>query len=398
MSKKLSIVILSTLACGFLLFFATSCSPSTKEPTTISSTLKSKETPTPSPSSTFEPTATPENTPLPINTPTPLPTELVEPSVTPTKSTTITPAPTVTQNPITMSTADPQKIPDMVVWGYPISSTQDVLAVWSGEAKWEPFSMKITEFWDYSPLSGRVLFSNAPTHAAYNNKSVTDLWVYNYETKQAEMLFPDHINGAALSGTIHPQTGTELLAVFQYTPDNPFDLYIMSDYKTVITTIHYASPYFSWSPDGQWLAFFRLNSTDDGIYIVPATGGKEIKIARINFLGSTYAKPVWAQEHQAIIDNIGTLSISFIDGSDPVDMPEGSSPYNMLWDPKTRQLLAGYEGGQDSPYEIRAFQLSEDLRSVTGDYVLAENQWLADWVIPGKTVLLANGQIIDLPG
>lgn len=412
MSKKLSPIILSNLAFIFLLFFATSCTPSTEEPTIISSILKSTETPntiiliststpTPSPSSTFEPTPLQENTPLPIHSPTPLPTHSVEPSVTPIKSTTTTPEPTVTQNPITMSTADPQKIPEMV-WQYQSSVNQDtpsVLAVWSGEAQWEPFPMKMTHFWDYSPLSGRVLFSNAPSHASpYNNKSVTDLWVYNYETQQVEMWYPDHVSGASLSGNIHPQTGTELLAVSVYNPDYQYDILILSKQENIITTIHNASPHFAWSPDGQWMAFFRLDSMAGGIFVVPATGGKEIKVGEMSYVRSSTDKPVWAQEHQAIIDNVGVLRISFIDSSDYVYLPEGLSAYNILWDPKTRQLLAGYEGGQDAPYEIRAFQLSEDLRSVTGEYVLAENQWLADWVIPGKTVLLANGQIIDLPG
>jgi hypothetical protein len=93
-----------------------------------------------------------------------------------------------------------------------------VLAVRSGIAAYEPFPLPISGFWDYTPLSGRVVFSSGPRHASpYANRAVTDLWVYNYEKDRAEMWFEDHVSSAGWSSHINSQTGTELLAVAVYT-------------------------------------------------------------------------------------------------------------------------------------------------------------------------------------
>lgn len=295
-----------------------------------------------------------------------------------------------------MATADPAKVPQMVWLQYHDGSYTDpptVLAVRSGVAAYEEFPMEITSFWDYSPVSGRAAFSNSPRHASpYGDKSVTDLWVYNYETGQAEMWFTDNVGSAGWSSTIHPQTGTELLAVavFKY----QYDLLILSSPESVVATIPNASPQFSWSADGQWIAFFGWRDQKHGIYIVPATGGAATYVTHLHWVGSILDRPLWAQEHQAIFDS-SSPRLLFIDSTVAVGVPESRSPYNMLWDPKTRQLLMGFEADWGSREEIRVFEFSEDLRTITKDYAIGGI--MADWLVPGEKLLLADGQIIDWP-
>jgi len=64
----------------------------------------------------------------------------------------------------------------------------------------------------------------------------------------------------------------------------------------------------AWSPDGTQLAFARSSETNGGVFMIPATGGEERKLAAASFAQESLAQPAWSPDGK-------TLGYAIIDAS-----------------------------------------------------------------------------------
>ena len=111
------------------------------------------------------------------------------------------------------------------------------------------------------------------------------------------------------------------------------------------------------------------------------------KVADLGWVGYLFDRPIFAKEQNRIFfhDNSkGLMSVEI--GGWIYQLPEGQSTYLMLWRPEKRQLIMGFE----NPYQIRIYQLSEELDTFIDEMVIDEFV-LADWMDPYETLLLVQG-------
>ncbi len=321
------------------------------------------------------------------------------PQPTPTRTPTATPPPptTLPVTPLPFNGA-----PELVWLRYSYGTSSEfpnVLSVRDGIPAYELSPIHIARFWGYGRWSGRLAFS-----------AQRDLWVYDYTTGKVEMWFPNSVNGAAWSPVPDPDTGKELLAIAIFNPNYSecsncyFDIEVLSGPDQLIGIIPKASPHFTWSPEGQWVAFFRRPSSegDAGVYVARARGGEPTKIAPLNWIDSIYDRPIWAWEHGAVFYPRGGIHVALIDGSDsfPLLMPDSKpvfveAQYTMLWSSLRRLLILAGEGGMETPPQVVAYELSEDLHTVVDTYIIGEDATLVGWLVPDETVILIHyGQIV----
>ena len=336
-----------------------------------------------------------------------IPTATSQP--TPTQTPTATPSPTPTIMPVTPLPFS--GAPELVWLRYSYGTSADfpnVLSVRDGIPAYELSPVSIAHFWDYSGRSGRLAFSARWTTEGAQEwgRAVSDLWVYDYTTNEVELWLPDLVAGAAWSPVPDPETRTEYLAVAVLNPyycgcsNLCYDLQILSARDRIVRTIRRASPYFSWSPDGQWLTFFGDLCGDkegEGIYIASVIEGEPTKIAASWCCSSIDERPIWAQEHGAVFYPRYGVSVALVDGSSsfPVTTTDSQlvdvdTPYTMLWSPQRRLLLLADEGGMETPPQVIAYELSEDLRTVVDSYVIGEDVTLVGWLVPEETVILTR--------
>ncbi|MBN1979092.1 MAG: hypothetical protein JW918_16960 [Anaerolineae bacterium] len=236
---------------------------------------------------------------------------------------------------------------------------------------------------------------------------MSDLWVYDYATNEAEMWLPDLVASAAWSPVPDLETGTEYLAVAVLNPyycgcsNLCYDLEIFSARDQIVRTIRRASPHFAWSPDGRWLAFFGDLCGDkegEGVYIASVIEGEPIKVAPLNWIDSIYDRPIWAQEYGAVLYPRGGIHVALFDDSETFPLVTADSQpvfveaqYDMLWSSQKRLLILAGDGGMETPPQVVAYQLSEDLHTVVDSYVIGENMILVGWLVPDETIILTAG-------
>ena len=240
--------------------------------------------------------------------------------------------------------------PDLVWLRYGWGSYTDlpsILVVRDSIPAYETSPVPIVHFWGFS-TSGRIAYSTA----------VRDLWVYDYGTGETEMWLPGDVQMASWSPTIDSEGKMEHLGVVVSDETGHHDLIVLSEPDQMVATIEHAT-HFSWSPDGQWLAFLRwcptgCNLTDEGLYVASADGREPTRIGPLLRIGYIYERPIWAQECQAIIYNDGRgFRVALVDGSDSFHptTPELESltvagrryvlwsDDGMLWSPQQRQMI-----------------------------------------------------------
>ncbi len=336
------------------------------------------------------------------------------PQPIPTRTPTATPSPPPTTMPVTPLPFS--GAPELVWLRYSYGTSSEfpyVLSVRNGIPAYELSPVHIARFWDYSRWSGRLAFSAQWTTEGTQQwgRAVSDLWVYDYTTGEAAMWLPDLVGSAAWSPLPDPETGTEYLAVAVLNPyycgcsNLCYDLEIFSARDQIVRTIRRASPHFAWSPDGRWLAFFGDLCGDkegEGIYIASVMEGEPVKIASTWCCGSIDERPIWAQEHGAIFYLRNGVSVTSVDGSwsfsitttnsHPVDV---AMPCTMLWSSQRRTLILASERGMETPPQVVAYALSEDLHTVVDTYIIGENTTLVGWLVPDETIILTHhGQIV----
>lgn len=370
------IVILFTVACSSYQRF-----PLATETTTLQkvSTVRSIRTPT-----------------ISISSPTLVLTKQAASVITPTPTRLLTITATATPTVLPTDTLHPTPEVVWLPWDSgTYSNPPAVLTIRSGIPQYEPFPVRIESFWDYSKLSGRLAYSTYIDNGEGTEPSLepmNDLWVYDYTSATAELWFTDSVHGASWSPVIDPKTNKQLLGVTRQINSGLWELVILTAPHQIIATIPNACPHFSWSPDGQKIAFLRWPDSYDkqGLYVTSPSGDDVVKIGDHLNPGYWYPQPIWAQEHNAIFYDAGRTRVAFLDGSEGFYLPEQRSPYMILWDSQKRQIIMGFEGGEDSTAQIIIYGLSENLRWFTSVKVIPYEGRLVGWYEPNKSIILAK--------
>jgi Tol biopolymer transport system component len=301
----------------------------------------------------------------------------------------------------TRPTFIPSKFPSLV-W-LPLFHSSEfhenkVLTVRDGQGAFEPSPIEIGLFWDYSAVSGRIAFASHFWEAGSDGKtSVSDLWVYDYDTGKSEMWWGDHVVRAAFSPVIDPNISKPYLAVVL--EDDSLALFTgPNEFKTLSSDF---SGYFSWSPDGRQLAYMK----DSGLFILSIHDGQTKQLTKalnnnIDGMGWSGDKPIWAAEDQAIIYTKSPFEIARLDDSEAFtprtadgELPEGERANTMLWSPEKRILVVEIEEMDLS--RVWIYELSPDLKTIiTSDSFETEvASPVAAWWEPGESILLRNGQV-----
>lgn len=337
--------------------------------------------------------------------PTPLPSATATTVATATRLPSPTPLPSATPTP------EPE-FPALAWLPYASGAYQgDLLAVRAGVAAREPVpeSILLELYWDYDATSGRLAYAGQFWHAAAGtNKSVSDLWVYDYRADMAAQWLPDDVARARWSPVLDSDAGssTAPLAVVARNPaTGVFSLGIAAGPNQLTYLAEYATPRFSWSPDGTQIVFVRdgnyglPSDGDTGIFLVDLAGGAVRKVAPLPDAGGAWIgdHPLWAGARRALLLAANPVVVQPLDGSaafapavfDGLEYT-GGRPFGMLWSEATAQLVVQTDtmlGG----VQVWALHLSDDLREITSMQVISpdDDTALAGWLVPEEVVLMA---------
>lgn len=333
--------------------------------------------PTAEPTNTSAPTAT-----QPPPTPTPLPTE----------PPTNTPEPEPTAVPPT--TTPTFNVPELVWLPYSYGSYgSPILTVDEGTVGYAPEPAPIEVFFDYDNLSGRIAYGGLFFYGAANGTdSVTDLSVYDYTTQAATQWLDGNV-GRAVWSPAPSVDGRPQLAVAIHNGET-FDLHLMSAPFESEMIRENIQPYFSWSPDGQRLAYI---TTEGFLMESAAFAGPRVETAYAQNVyqngGWVGDAPLWATGTDYLIyaDNPFTFSHPSLEESfTPVQLDgtplQQTRPNGMLWSADLQQLIGQVEGFTQS---VQIYLFSEDLRTVIDTYFL-ENSQLVGWYQEGESILVLD--------
>lgn len=355
---------------------------------------------------------TPDQTPTENDTP-----ETTEPFPTDPASENIEPAPQITET--------PSLVPDLVTIAHlrPFGSEESgVLVLDVGKITVQPSPVPFQIFWEYSPGSGKLAYSPEFFHGSeQNNVSVTSLWVYDYATGEAEMWLEDNVARAAWT------PGGERLTAAIYNPETAqIDLVFVDGPQQVELIADCASQLFSWSPEGNQLAFVNamnwagMSQACAGTFIATFPGDLyqgDAQIERISDFGSEpllsghpLDQPIWSLEEGALIYPDQPFWIVPLDGSpafvpttpngeDPLEIPR---PFGPLWSASLSQLVGNVDMGLSGNGGVWVYQLSEDLLSIEnysriGNMEANSNSDinLVDWWNPNESILVLSGDNVD---
>ena len=311
-------------------------------------------------------------------------------------------------------------VPDLV-W-LPFSSGVDdsrsVLVVRSNQVGFETSPVDFSLYWDYSGITGRLAYASEFWHAAEgSNRSVSDLWVYDYTSGKANQWVPDNVGRASWSPMREGQAEQQRLAAAIYDTENGrYDLVLLDGPFQSQLLASCASPSFTWSPDGTQIAYTAYSAEDggsapgecQGVFLVSVKDGLVTEISDQLALSGGWIgdRPVWAERQGALLFPGYTPESIFwvvpLDGSgafQPAMSPSigeeySPSPMHALWSAEHRTLIGQVEGMED-PFGVWAYTFSQDLRTIEqayrvnwGDY--RHDLILVDWWEPGESVLLRD--------
>jgi hypothetical protein len=304
---------------------------------------------------------TAEPSPLPLPTPTPAP----QPSPSPAAN-----------------------VPDGVWLAYGTGSYGNPVAVLrKREMGYEPEPAAIEIFFDYSPINGQLAFGGEFwSTAGDTSDAVTDLVVYDYGMESAVEWLAGGV-GRAMWSPVAGADGRAPLAVALHNGQG-YDLALLTGPNEVQILANDIDPYWTWSPDGQQMAFVR-----DGHLVtaaLPIAGEVETVWATDVYGNSGWVgdAPVWDDVHNLLIyaDNPFTIvdmnTAEVIRPTLPADL-EPNRPKMLLWAAGLRQLIVQEEGMTGNT--LRVYQLADDWRSVTASYT-APNTELLGWYTAGESL------------
>ncbi len=337
---------------------------------------------------TLAPTATP--TDVPTVEPTMEPTAIVEPEPTVTEETpeeeeTDEGAVAVDEEESTMAS-----VPDLVWLPYSSGSYGNpVLTLQDGEIVYEDEPDAIEAFFDYA--DGRMAFGMEFWYAADNGlDAVTDLWIYDYAIGESELWLDGNVGRAAWS----PAQDTLAVALHNGTV---FDLVLMSGPDDWVILNKDIDPFYSWSPDGEQIAFVR----DGELFITSLDGQESYSLTNDMYQESSWVgdAPLWLSTYGLLAYADFPVTFVSLDGVEvyePISaegdvMDVDKRPFQMLWSSSQQQLIMQYEGMFGPSLQI--FQFAEDIYTITEVFDLGEGYELVDWYEEGESIIiLQNGE------
>jgi len=311
-------------------------------------------------------------------------------------------------------------VPDLV-W-LPFSSGLDdsrsVLVVRSNQVGLETSPVDFSLYWDYSGITGRLAYASEFWHAAEgSNRSVSDLWVYDYASGKANQWVPDNVGRASWSPMREGQAEPQRLAAAIYdTEHGRYDLVLLDGPFQSQLLASCASPSFTWSPDGAQIAYTAYSAEGagrapgecQGVFLVSVKDGLVTEISDQLALSGGWIgdRPVWAEGQGALLFPGYTPESIFwvvpLDGSgayQPAMSPSigeqlPPSPMHALWSASHRSLIGQTEGMTD-PFGVWVYSFSEDLKTLEQAYRVDWGEYrhdliLVDWWVPGQSVLLRD--------
>src|SRR3990172_1305909 len=225
-------------------------------------------------------------------------------------------------------------VPDLV-W-LPFSSGVDdsrsVLVVRSNQVGFETSPVDFSLYWDYSGITGRLAYASEFWHAAEgSNRSVSDLWVYDYTSGECQGVFLVSVKDGLVT-----EISDQLALSGGWIGDRPV-----------------------WA-ERQGALLFPGYTPESIFWVVPLDGSGAFQPAMSPSIGEEYSP----------------------------------SPMHALWSAEHRTLIGQVEGMED-PFGVWAYTFSQDLRTIEqayrvnwGDY--RHDLILVDWWEPGESVLVRD--------
>ena len=335
---------------------------------------------------------------------------------------------TLTLEPLATATASAGDLPERnfpdLVW-LPFTSGLDdsrsVITVRPGKVGFEPSPVDLALFWDYGAATGKLAYASEFWHAASgSNRSVSDLWVYDYTTEDTTQWLPDNVSRALWSPVLRGDSAEQRLAAAIYnTETGHHDLALVHGPGQVERLASCASSSFSWSPDGSRLAYaaFDINEPEDlpeeceGIFVLSVEDGSLIRLSgslpiRGGWVG---IRPIWAEGQNALLYPGGSPEALFwvipLDGSGAYQIEEEeaarnvgqdflSRPQHALWSIEHRSLIGQIDAMTD-PFGVWVYTFAEDMRAIEDAYRIdwgdhQHDTILVDWWEAGESVLLRD--------
>lgn len=326
------------------------------------------------------PTAAPTDTAVPEPTATAVPpTDTPEPTAAP------------TEEPVADEPAD---VPELVWLPYSYGSYgEPILTMNDGIVAYAPEPTPIEVFFDYSPVSGQIAYGSLFFYGAANEQdSVTDLWVYDYATGTNTQWLEGEVGRAAWAPVAN-ENGQPQLAVAIHNGET-FDLHLMTAPFESEIIREDIQPYFSWSPDGQRMAYV----VEEGwLMESPAYAGPRVEVAMPEPVyqdgGWVGDAPVWDNERFYLIYADNPFTFADLQTGEiftPVQLDgtplQETRPTKMLWAVELRHLVTQVE---DFSQNVQIYLLSEDLSTVLDIYFL-ENSHLVGWYEEGESIIVLD--------
>jgi Tol biopolymer transport system component len=278
-----------------------------------------------------------------------------------------------------------------------------------------PVVMEI--FWDYSPASGRLAYSSQFFHWSMDNGiSVTDLWVYDYHTQQAERWLEDNLAWASWRPPVEGGTGSDRLTAALYDPERGHLVVAFVDGPDDIELIaECASTSYSWSPDHKELAYVNkanwegVSETCTGTFIYSEEDGSNRRVSALGeqelLSGSFDDAPIWAVEDGVLVYPDQPFWVIPLDGAPPFvpQAADGEEPMNLprlnqhLWAPEYNLLIGNVEAMMENFNGVWVYELSDDLSAIVNRYRIEDVSdfsrayRLIDWWAPGESLLMLTG-------
>jgi len=315
----------------------------------------------------------------------------------------------------------PSEIPELVWMPLGQGPTEDgkVITVRPQKVGFEDSPADFSMYWDYSGATGKLAYASEFFHPARgSNTSVSDLWVYDYDTHQSAMWLPNNIARAIWSPLQPGHFSDQRLAAAIYNAEEGrYDLGLVSGPGQVRWLATCASPHFSWSPDGSELAYVAFPLGGDGagvpqeckgVFTVSVDNGEVRQLTDIpNLSGGWFGdQPLWAEDQGSLLFTGASPKSVFwaikTDGTDTFETSVGDtikedylpSPQYSLWSSDHRAVIGQTEGMMD-PFGVWVYSFSDDMHTIQdayrinwGDYT--HNIVLLGWWEPGESVLLRD--------
>ncbi len=300
-----------------------------------------------------------------------------------------------------------------------LDESGNLLTVRPNQVGFEKSPVDFAMFWDYSGATGKIAYASEFFHPARgSNTSVSDLWVYDYESGEAAQWLPDNVGRATWSPLQPGHFSDQRLAAAIYnTEEGRYDLGLLNGPGQVEWLATCASVSFAWSPDATEIAYVAepLPAEEggapgecQGAYVVSIEDRSVRQLADIPAIYSGWLgnRPLWAEEAGALLftgaapervfwiiksDGSETFTPAISENIVEEYLP---SPQYSLWSSEHRSVIGQTEGMLD-PWGVWVYVFSEDLRTIEDAYRINWGDYghqiiLVGWWEHGESVLLRD--------